>query len=176
MESLESGPLAGGRSALHHSEEGRRGAEMLPSVTSEGENTQITPALCLQMDNIYNPTQLLLSSQQIPLHHIPGLKTDGQFRVESRDLKIWVEALGSIIYLGLQMLTSLPTKADIPAITFIKRALSAPQQNLLSALIIIFSISPAPLLVTVTEPVYSHPPPGIAKCPLHDLDMTEWRD
>ena len=40
---------------------------------------------------------------------------------------------GGIIYLGLQMLTSLPTKADIPAITFIKRAPSAPQQNLLSA-------------------------------------------
>ena len=49
MESLESEPLAGGRSALHHSGEGRRGAEMLPSVTSEGENTQITPALCLTM-------------------------------------------------------------------------------------------------------------------------------
>ena len=49
---------------------GRRGAEMLPSVTSEGENTQITPALSLQMDNIYFPTQLLLSSQQTSLHHI----------------------------------------------------------------------------------------------------------
>ena len=40
---------------------GRRGAEMLPSVTSEGENTQIKPALCLQMDSICIPTQLLLS-------------------------------------------------------------------------------------------------------------------
>ena len=49
---------------------GRRGAEMLPSVTSEGENTQITPALSTQMDNIYIPTQLLLSSQQTSLHHI----------------------------------------------------------------------------------------------------------
>ena len=48
---------------------GRRGAEMLPSVTSEGENTQITPALSTQMDNIYIPTQLLLSSQQTSLHH-----------------------------------------------------------------------------------------------------------
>ena len=70
MERSESEPLAGGRSALHHWSRGRRGAEMLPSVTSEGENTQITPALSTQMDNIYFPTQLLLSSQQTSLHHI----------------------------------------------------------------------------------------------------------
>ena len=117
---------------------GRRGAEMLPSVTSEGENTQITPALSTQMDNIYIPTDPTLTffSTDIiasyPGRESAAMKTDGQFQV-SRDLKIWVEALSSIIYLGLQMLTSLPTKADIPAITFIKRALSAPQQNLLSA-------------------------------------------
>ena len=40
---------------------GRRGAEMLPSVTSEGENTQITPALSTQMDNIYIPTDPTLT-------------------------------------------------------------------------------------------------------------------
>ena len=73
---------------------GKRGAEMLPSVTSEGENTQIKPALCLQMDSICIPTQLLLSFFWTDLlASYPDQErrwidqTDGQFQV-SRDLKM----------------------------------------------------------------------------------------